>query len=470
MKLIKKNQLTDSLKWSFLLVGFSFVSKFIVKLLLAKVLMPEEFGLVTICFMVMPLAEILSDFGVSSVIIQNKEKININQLSTLFWFNCLLGIIIFLTVNYIIVPRLVMFYNKPILKELILVVTLSLLYNPLILIRKTFLQVDLKFKKIFIINVTAIIIGSFVAIFLAINNYGVWSLIYQNFSSSLIIFLSYVFFVKWSMKYHFDYNYLYSALSKSIFDLSSRIVGYFATYSHNIIFAYFLSLADLGYFNFALLFTLSILDPFNTSIRKVFFPYFSKIQNNKNKIRSSHLNQIKMTMLIFIPFISFLFFYSQSLLFEFFDEKWLESVEIIKYLSILVFIKTMNGTPNVIIKSLGYFNHFFYLQLIRTIILSTFLTIGMYFYNLKGLLIALIIAQLLQNVIDFLFVRKRINITVIDLIKTFRPIFKFSFFIFIASYIQVFVFRPNLLIGLVISIVSYFFIYLIIVKFDRITS
>lgn len=469
MEVIKNKKITNSLKWSFLLVILNFISKFGVKIVLAKLLLPKDFGLITICFLVMPLAEIFSDCGLSSVIIQNKNKKDKKQLSTIFWFNCFAGVVIFLVVNYIVTPWFVQYYKEPILKELILIISFSLLYNPIILIKRTFLQIDLSFKKIFFINFSAILVSSVIAISLAFNDFGVWSLIFQYFSSTFIIFLSYFFLVKWKPKFYFDFTYLKNILTKSVFDLSSRIVGYFSAYSHSIVLAYFLSLTDIGFFNFALLFTISILDPFNKAIRKVFFPFFSKINNDIDRIRSNHLKQIKVTMFIFIPFISFLFFYSEKLLFLVFDDKWLDSVIILKYLSVYILIKTMNGTPNVIIKSLGYFNHFFYLQLIRSIIMLSFLATGVYFFNLKGLLLAFIVAQIILNFIDFNFIKKKINLSVFDLKKTIMPILVFSFFTFVISYIQVFIFNPNLVLGFLISIVAYFLIYIYSFKHEKFT-
>lgn len=469
MEVIKNKKITNSLKWSFLLVAFNFISKFGVKIVLAKLLLPKDFGLITICFLVLPLAEIFSDCGLSSVIIQNKNKKDKKQLSTIFWFNCLAGIVIFLVLNYIITPWFVEYYEEPILKELILIISFSLLYNPIILIKRTFLQIDLSFKKIFIINLSAILVSSAIAVYMAFNNFGVWSLIIQYFSSTFIIFLSYFFLVKWQPKFYFDFTYLKNVLGKSVFDLSSRIVGYFSVYSHSIILAYFLSLTDIGFFNFALMFTISIIEPFNKAIRKVFFPFFSKINNDTDRIRLNHLKQIRVTMFIFIPFISFLFFYSEKLLVLVFDDKWLDSVIIIKYLSVYLLVKTMNGTPNVIIKSLGYFNHFFFLQLLRSIIMLSFLTTGIYFFNVNGLLIAFIVAQLISNVVDFNFIKKKINLSFLDLAKTIIPTLMFLLFIFLISYIQVFIFNPNLVLGIVISIVAYLSIYLFLFKHEKFT-
>ena len=147
MELIKARKLTNSLKWSFLMVSFNFLSKFVVKIVLAKFLLPEDFGLITICFLIISLAEIISDFGSfsnNSKNFKNDSKI----LSTLFWFSCILGVVIFAIINILITPIFISFYQQPVLKSLIFIVSLSLLYNPLVLIHRTILHRDLNFKKI----------------------------------------------------------------------------------------------------------------------------------------------------------------------------------------------------------------------------------------------------------------------------------------------------------------------------------
>ena len=99
MEIVKKEKVKNSLKWSFLLVAFNIISKFLIKIVLAKLLVPKDFGLITICFIIIPLAEIISDFGLSSVIIQKKYKKDLKLLSSIFWFNCFVGVLIFIFLN-----------------------------------------------------------------------------------------------------------------------------------------------------------------------------------------------------------------------------------------------------------------------------------------------------------------------------------------------------------------------------------
>ena len=181
--------------------------------------MPEDFGLITICFLIISLAEIISDFGLSSVIIQKNFKNDSKILSTLFWFSCILGVVIFAIINILITPIFISFYQQPVLKSLIFIVSLSLLYNPLVLIHRTILHRDLNFKKIFYINVTSLIISSVISIYMAINNYGVWALVLQYFSSTFISFLFYFLSVRWKPMKRFNLLSLISILKKGIYDL-----------------------------------------------------------------------------------------------------------------------------------------------------------------------------------------------------------------------------------------------------------
>tara|TARA_B100000989_G_scaffold200473_1_gene151556 strand:- start:17796 stop:19154 length:1359 start_codon:yes stop_codon:yes gene_type:complete len=450
------------------MVSFNFLSKFVVKIFLAKFLLPEDFGLITICFLIISLAEIISDFGLSSVIIQKNFKNDSKILSTIFWFSCILGLIIFGSINILITPIFISFYQEPVLKSLILIVSLSLLYNPLILIHRTILHRDLDFKKIFYINVTSLIISAVISIYMAINNYGVWALVLQYFSSTLISFLFYFLSVNWKPMKTFNLSSLISILKKGVYDLFAKIVGYFSTYSQTIILSIYLSITDIGYFNFAMLFTISILEPFNKSIRKVFFPFFSKIKSNKDRIKENHLNQITISLCVFIPFLTFLYFYSETLLQYLFQNKWNESVVILKYLSVFVFLKLMGGTPNVIIKSLGHFNQFFFLQLIRSLILIGFLLVGIEFYELRGMLLAMIIAQIVLNIVDYIFLRKKISLRLIEIGLVLIKMTLLSVILISLCYIQSHIYEVNLIFGFIICLTGYLISYLYLFKLEKI--
>lgn len=459
MEIVKKEKVKNSLKWSFLLVAFNIISKFLIKIVLAKLLVPKDFGLITICFIIIPLAEIISDFGLSSVIIQKKYKKDLKLLSSIFWFNCFVGVLIFIFLNFLISPIFSDYYNEPDLTKYILVISLSLIYNPLILVKRTFLHIDLNFKLIFFINFAAVFVSSVVAILLALKGYGIWSLVFQYVISTFIVFMLYYYFIKWRFLYYFDFKKLIDVLKKSSYDMLTKIIGFIESNAQIIIISYFLSVEEIGYFNFAMLFTISILKPFNQAIKKVFFPFFSKIVNNKNRIKINHLNQIKFTLIVFIPLLNFLFFYSEIFLNKFFGDKWLGSILILKYLSLFLLIKCFTGTPNIIIKSLGYFNQFFYLQLIRTVIMILFLSFGLHFYNFIGMLIFMILAQILINIVDFQFIKFKINLKYNELLSTIIPVLFLLIFIVSVSYFQTKIFQPNLFQGIFISVAAYVLIY-----------
>lgn len=440
------------------MVIFNVFSKFLIKLVLAKLLLPKDFGIITICFLIIPFVEILSDFGFSSVIIQKKYKKEVKLLSTIFWFNCILGIALFLIVNLFASQFLANYYNEPTVRDYIFVISFSILYNPLILIKKAFQQSGLNFKFIFNVNLISIIISSLIAIYLAFNNYGIWSLVFQYLISTSITFSLYFIFVKWRALLYFNFKKLLLVINKSSFDLLTKIVGFFEKHAQVIMISIFLPIDEIGYFNFATLFTLSILKPFNEAIKKVFFPFFSKINNNPERIRANHINQIKYSLLIFIPFSSFLFFYSEDFLNLFFGDKWTGSILILKYLSVFILFKCFTGTPNVIIKSLGHFNHFFYLQLSRTCIMIASLWIGLNIGALQGMLISMLCAQLIINIFDFVFIKNKINLKFNELIIELYPVLIFLTIFVCISFFSSSFFTKNLYLGATLSLISYLFI------------
>jgi teichuronic acid exporter len=418
--MITTEKVQNSLKWSSYLMAFEFISKILIKLILAYLLVPEDFGLVALCALVINLAQVFSDLGFASVLIQKRIENNSRILSSVFWFNLFFNVLLYLIIFFLASSLLSDFYKNPLLDILLKVISLQIVISPFFFVNKLILNRDLKFKELFYVNAISILISSFTAVVLAFYGFGVWAIIFQSIIAALTQLILYIFLGKWTVSFIYKFIDIKNILTLGVFDFLKRVVEYVTQNSQTIILSAFLTIESLGFLAFATTYTISIWIPFRNKLKKLFFPLFSKIQDDKERIKSNHLTTIEYTVLLFIPYVLFLFFFSDDILFLFSEGKWYESAIVFQFFSVLILIQCTEGTPDVIMKSFGKFDDLFYLQIIRCVLLIASMLYGIIYFEIEGLLYAMIIIQVILNYISYLFIKPLINLTLAEIINQIK--------------------------------------------------
>ena len=158
--------------------------QFILSLIIARQLMPSDYGLIAMLSIFMAIAQCFVDSGFSSALIQKQNRTNID-FSTVFYFNIVIGICMYL-VFIICAPLISKFYEQPILIEIITWLGLNFIINSFATVQSAILTINLNFRRQAFISLTAVIISGLIAIYLAINGYGVWTLVIQNLLAASI--------------------------------------------------------------------------------------------------------------------------------------------------------------------------------------------------------------------------------------------------------------------------------------------
>ena len=257
---------------------------FIIYVTLARILIPEDFGLIAIAMVFMNFTNLLMDFGFSKALIQRKE-LTVQHYSTVFFINLFIGISLFVVVN-LLAPIIGRFYKNDFLILVIRLLSVNFIVSSFGNVTRARLYREMDFKIISIVNVISSILGGVVALILAYRNYGVWSLIWQSIvltlsSNILINFfrpnkIKVKFYKKEFMElWYFSSNLFTSGVIDSIFlNLDQLVIGKV------------LSPAILGFYNrtknlenFTFNYTCGILSD-------VLFPTLSQIQGDKEKLKS----------------------------------------------------------------------------------------------------------------------------------------------------------------------------------------
>ena len=324
-----KNRTSKALFWSFLeSIGFRGV-QFIIGIILARLLFPEHFGLIGMLAVFLGVAQLFVNSGFGAALIQKRESTTTDS-STIFYFNIIVG---FFTVVllWLIAPWIASFYNQPILTLLTRALSLTIVINSFSLIQTTILTKQINFKTQTKISVSASLLSGIIGIWLAILDYGVWSLVIQQICGSLFRTSFLWVFNDWRPALIFSIQSL-----REMFGYGSRLMF---SWLLNVIFqniylvliGRIFSAADLGFFTRAKTIEEIPSSTLSEMIGRVTFPVFSTIQDNPERLKNGLKKTLRVTALVNFPMMIGLALIAHPLVFVLLTEKWAECIPYLHY-------------------------------------------------------------------------------------------------------------------------------------------
>ena len=169
---------------------------------LARLLSPAEFGLIGMIAVFMMIGNVFANCGLGAALVR-KNRITLEDASTVFWFNLLLSVGIYILL-FGVSGRIAEFFGYPILKPLIRVMALAIIFNASGIVQGAYAQIQLKFKETTIFHAIAGICATTTAIWLAWHRFGVWSLIAHTLVASFITNLLLILFIRFRPYWRFS--------------------------------------------------------------------------------------------------------------------------------------------------------------------------------------------------------------------------------------------------------------------------
>lgn len=306
--------------------------QFIFSFVIARQLMPSDYGLVAMLSIFMALAQSFIDSGFSSALIQKKERTNIDY-STVFYFNIIVGFVLYLILIGLS-PLIANFYNQPKLKEITVWVSLNFVINAFSTVQRAKLTIELDFKRQAWISLFSVLIGGSVGIWMAYNKFGVWTLVYQsllvNIINTVLLWIS----AKWLPLFVFSWKSF-----KELFDFGSKLLmgGLLHTIYQNLytlVIGKFFNSSQLGFFNRAFSITQYPSSNITNILVRVTYPVECKYQDNNQMLQEKFYLFIKLTAFIVFPLMVGLCALAEPLIRLTLTEKWLGAVP---YIQIMCF-------------------------------------------------------------------------------------------------------------------------------------
>ena len=259
--------------------GFSWI----VTILLARLLLPSDFGLLAIAWIFVGFLDLVIEMGIGAAIIQRKETDD-DALYSIFWFSIIIGICFYLIV-FFLAPTFSRFFSNENLTNVLRMLAFIFVIGSFQIVPFNLLTKELEFKKRSIAEFLGVFSGGTLSIVLAILGYGVWSLVYGPILRYLVFAIMFFYFSQWRPKPVFMFKKIKSLLNFGFSVAGSRVLVYFYSNADAMIIGKILGNIFLGYYVMAYNLSRIPIDKITAIINQVAFPVFSKLQDDEENLQ-----------------------------------------------------------------------------------------------------------------------------------------------------------------------------------------
>ncbi len=346
-----KKQLTHGVLWNFIEKILMEGAQFIIGIILARLLLPSDFGLIGMLAIFIAISNVFIDGGFAKALIQKKECADIDY-STAFVSNIVVSVIIY-GILFVSAPWIASFYHEPILTNLTRVLALNFVLGSFNIVQRARLMSNVDFKSLAKIRVSAVIIGGIVGVVMAYTEFGVWSLVGQTISATLLQIFVFPFFSKWKPSLRFSMESF-----RNLFGFGSKlmITGVYSVIINNISTiaigrAYRSS--QLGFYTRASQFSQLISFTVNDVLGNVTFPVLSHLQDDKDHMVSVYRKVLYLTAMIIFPIMILCTLLAKPIIILLLTEKWLPCVVLMQWLFLARMFTPLSAVNMNILNAVG---------------------------------------------------------------------------------------------------------------------
>lgn len=359
------NVILNSLFWKFLeRIGTQGI-QFVISIILARLLLPEEYGLIGLITIFIAIANVFVQSGFNTALIQKKE-VKESEYSSVLFFSIFISFVLYM-ILFFLAPFIASFYNQDILTLVIRCLSLTLPFGAVNSIQIAKISREFAFNKLFKSSMGAALSSGIIGIILAYKGFGVWSLVLQQLLNQVFVMIIMCFTVKWRpvLKFSFQEIRVLYKFGKNI--LVSNLIDTVYNNLYGLIIGKIFNASSLGYYNRADQFPKVIVSNINGSLQSVLLPTLSSRQDNKKKIKLITRKGVRCACFIIFPVMMGLMACSKEIVLLVLTEKWANCIIFIQILCFNYMFWPVHTTNLQAINALGRSDIYLKLEIMKKI-------------------------------------------------------------------------------------------------------
>ena len=398
------------------------ISTIVVSLTLARLLSPQEFGLIGMALVFVSFSQIFVDVGFTQGLIQSNKNEGITY-NSVFILNVVMGFLMSALI-FFFAPFIEDYFwseniGGPRLAEIVRWLSVIPVISAFGGVKGALLVRDLDFKALTLRKILSNFLGGVSGVVLALLGYGVYALVTQQLLTA--IFLTSFLWLRrgWKPRLEFSYHEIKNLMSFSGYVFLNNLLRRFFLKLDTLFVGKYFSVEVLGYYSRAESLNSMITEYTSGSLGSVLFPYFSKIQGDSKLFESRYLEVIKISSFIVALITGTLYIISEPLILFLLGEKWRPSIPIFQVLSMRLLISPFGTLTHRILLAKGLSKQTFKVAQIRTIVLLLPIATGFYFGTIIAFTIALVLANFVALLISFLATNRYLGISFFTQLRLF---------------------------------------------------
>jgi O-antigen/teichoic acid export membrane protein len=432
-----KQKTISGLLWSFIETSSSQLIGFVSTVILARLLFPSDFGIIGMTVIITALAQIFADSGLSQALIR-KQGCTVEDYSTVFLLNIFLGLSIYILI-FFFAPLISLFFKQPILTSVIRMISITIPINSFGIIQRTLLTKKINFRVQALITFIGSIFGFGIAIMLALNGYGVWSLVYRSIVSQIVMVVLLWLLNSWRPKLIFSIQSF-----KELFGFGSNLLLIYSLATvfkniYNVVIGKFYTASTLGLYTNADQMSGLPSGTITTLFNKVAYPILSVIQDDNVQLKNNIRRLGKPLFLASFTLMLFLASIANSFIPLLLGEKWISSVPFFQILCIAYMAPVLHTINQLIMNIKGKSNLFLLTEIIKYIFFIPVVYCGIKF-GIYVLIVGFALHYWLGFLINALFSKKLIGYSIYEQIKDLLLPLLFALIVSSVTYITSYIF------------------------------
>ena len=397
--------------------------QFIVMIIMARILTPEDYGLVGMLTIFITISQSLIDSGFSQALIRKRDRRQIDN-STVFYFNIAIGTILYL-VLFFSAPLIANFYHEPQLIPITRVISLSVFINSLVVVQRALLTVEIDFKTQTKASFTAVISSGILGIWMVYDGYGVWAIVAQQ-----LVNLSVNALLLWILS-HWRPSLEYSWTSfRELFNFGSKLAGagILDTLYKNIyliIIGKIFKASDLGYYTRAQQFSEFPSSNLTGIIQRVTFPVLCSIQEDNERLKNVYRRFLRLSAFLIFPLMIGLAAVAHPLVILLLKEQWAFTATLLQILCFNMMWYPIHAINLNLLQVKGRSDLFLKLEVYKKIIGVTVLCVTVPM-GLVAMCVGSVLNSLIALIINTYYTGKLIQVGFFSQMKDLMPTLFYS--------------------------------------------
>lgn len=331
--------------------GLQFAIQIVSTMILARILTPADYGIIAMVVTITGFADLFLYLGLATATIQRPD-VNHDQVSTLFWINTGMGILLtFIVAGFS--PAIAWFYDSPKLLWVALSLSTVFLINGSSVQHQALLTRQMRFISLAAIQIGSICVGLMFAVFFALKGYGYWALVFNNIIAALCAAISSWMATKWVPGLPRPVEGVGSMIKFGLDLFYFNIIDYFYKNLDKILIGKFHGSCSLGLYSRAYQLMMMPITNLKNPMVQVVMPALSRLQNEPEAYRNYYIKFLSALAFVTMPIVAFLYVCSDQIINIVLGTQWMEASQLFKILAFVAFVQPVSSTSQIVLVSTG---------------------------------------------------------------------------------------------------------------------